>query len=353
MFGMTAEQILKRILIIAGIAGGLFLFPFLLKAFAPFVAAFLIAVICQRLVRFLEKRLRISRGISSAIIVTAIVAVAIGLILLIISRLAAQARNLITALPDAISSFRFHVNSFLDRCNGMKVNLSPESAGLIDNLILKFETYAAEISEKATNAALNTATHFAMALPGITVFLIMLILGTFFFIKDYPLVINFAHELFPKRITDFFSQIKSITGNAFSSYLKAQLHLMLITSLLVTVSLWIIGKNNTLLWGIICGLVDALPLLGTAAILIPWALISFVYGDMYSFSALLIIQGLVFLVRQLIEPKILSRHIGIHPILTLISIYIGLKYFGIIGVILTPIVTLIFVNLYVTYKERQ
>lgn len=349
---MSVEQILKYILITAGIVGALFLFPFLLKAFAPFVAAFVIAAICQRLVKFLERRLKISRGISSAIIVTTIVSIAIGLIVFGISMLFSQAKNLITALPNAISSFRTQISQLLDKYNGLKVNLSPETATLIDSLVIRLEQYASDISNKVTTSALNAATNFAMALPGIIIFLVMLILGTFFFTKDYPLVTGFFRELFPNRVSEFFTHIKEITGNAFSSYVKAQLHLMLITSLLVTVCLWIIGKDNALLWGIICGFVDALPLLGTAVILIPWALISFIYGDIFSFVALLIIEVLVFVVRELAEPKIISKHIGIHPILTLVSIYIGLKFFGIIGVILAPIVTLLCVNLYVSYKER-
>ncbi len=349
---MNVEQSLKYILIAAGIAGALFLFPFLLSAFAPFVAAFVIAAICQRLVRFLEKKLKLNRGVSSAILVTLIVAIVIGIIILVVSQLLSQAKNLLTALPDAISSFRFHINSLLSQYNGMKGRMSPESASLIDGFILQLENYATNLSDRVTTYALNAATNFAMALPNILFFLTMLILGTFFFIKDYPLIINFFRELCPKRISDKFSRIKSITVKAFSSYFKAQLHLMLISSVLITVCLWIIGKKYALLWGIICGLVDILPILGTGTILIPWAIISFIYGDMYSFSALLIIEGLEFLVRQLAEPKVISHHIGVHPILTLVSIYIGLRFFGIIGLILAPIVTLLCVNLYVSYKER-
>ncbi len=350
---MNVEQTLKYILIAAGIAGALFLFPFLLSAFAPFVVSFAIAAICQRLVRFLEKKFKLNRGISSAILVTLIVAVVIGIIILIVSQLLSQAKNLLTALPDAISNFRAHINSLFSRYNGMKGRMSPETASLIDGFIVRLQDYATTLSNRVTTYALNAATNFAMALPNILFFLTMLILGTFFFIKDYPLIINFFREIFPKKIADRFSKIKRIVAKAFSSYFKAQLHLMLISSLLITVCLWIIGKEYALLWGIICGLVDILPIFGTGTVLIPWAIISFIYGDMYSFTALLIIEGLEFLVRQLAEPKVISHHIGVHPILTLVSIYIGLRYFGIIGLIFAPIVTLLCVNLYVSYRERS
>ena len=126
---------------------------------------------------------------------------------------------------------------------------------------------------------------------------------------------------------------------------------MFLTAALVSVSFWIVGIDFPLLWGLLSGIVDALPFLGTAAVLVPMALFSLMIGDQYSFTAILIIQVLVFIVRQLAEPKVVSRQIGVHPILTLISVYIGLRFFGILGVILAPITLVLLVNLYVSYKE--
>ena len=104
---------------------------------------------------------------------------------------------------------------------------------------------------------------------------------------------------------------------------------------------------------VLCGLVDALPFFGTAVILVPWALVSLIYGDFYAFTALIIIQLLTFVVRQLAEPKVVSHQIGIHPILTLISVYVGLKYFGIYGVIGAPILTMLAVNLYLSFRQSS
>ncbi len=349
---MTAEQISKYIIITAGIVASLFLFPFVIKLFAPFLGAFLIASLCQPLVHILEKKLKISRGISSALLVTTLVAAVLFLIIWLSIQLFHQAKNLITELPAAIDSLRLRLNTLTDSYNGFILSLPPEMSDLIDLYTAELSRYSSDLSGKVTQSALNAATSFATALPNVFLFVAMLILGTFFFIKDYRLVINFFRELLPERLSASMTAAKKSVFGAFSSYMKAQLLLMLLTSILITVSLWIIGKDYALLWGIVCGLVDALPVLGTAVILVPWALVSLLYGDFYSFVALLIIQALVFVVRQLAEPKIISRQIGIHPILTLVSIYLGLKFFGITGVILAPILTLLVVNLYVSKKEN-
>jgi len=349
---VTFEKIFKTILITAGIAIALFLLPLFIKIFAPFLAAFFIAALSQGIVKFLERKLKISRGISSAALVTIIVASVLGLVGIAMFQLFSQAKNLIANLPDTISAFRVQFNNLIDRFNGFKLSLSPEISQVIDSVLAQLWEYTATISGTATSMAIDVAKAFAASLPGILIFLVMFILGTFFFTKDYLLVINFLKELFPKKAIRLAAKAKNIILHAFSSYIKAQLLLMLLTAFLVTVGLWIIGNDYPLLWGIVCGMVDVLPVLGTAAVLVPWALISLVYGDTYLFVSLLIIQALVFVVRQLAEPKIISKQIGVHPILTLVSIYIGLKFFGITGVIIAPIVTLLAVNLYVSYKEN-
>lgn len=350
---MTLEQITKYVIIAAGIAGVLFLFPFLLRLFAPFIAAFFIAAICQGMVRFLEQKAKISRGISSALLVTAIVALVSGAVFAMVIQLLSQAKNLIIALPDAIENFRIRLAVFTEEFDDMLLNMPPELSRFLDFSADRFQQYASDLSSIAATSALNAAKGFFTALPDILLFLTMFLLGIFFFTKDYRLIINLFRELFPEKFLRIATSAKTTVVRAFSSYIKAQLILMLLTSFLITVCLWIIGKDYALLWGIICGLVDFLPILGTAIILVPWALISLIYGDIYSFTALMIIQALVFVFRQLAEPKIISRQIGIHPILTLVSVYIGLKFFGITGVIFAPVLTLLGVNIFVAYKEKE
>ncbi len=350
---MGLQKTLKTALIITGIVAGLFLLPFFLNTFAPFIAAFIVATPAQRIVERLERKIHLSRGISSAIISTAIVVVATLIVVFLSFRLYTQAKSLVNALPATIDSFRGQLSSLSQRFTMFKHNLPAELNQVIDNISLNFKDYAQEFSHRATSGAITAAGGMAAKLPGIALFLTIFVLSTFFFTKDYFLITNFFKELLPPKIVYYLSRVKAFTITAFSSYLKAQLILTALTSALITVCLWIIGKDYPLLWGIICGAIDALPFLGTAVILLPWALSALVFGDLYSFAALLVIQALVFLVRQLAEPKVISKQIGIHPILTLISVYIGLKYFGVIGMILAPIIMLLIVNFYVSYQESK
>ncbi len=350
---MGINKILKTTLTIAGVVAGLFLFPFFIRTFAPFIAAFIVATPCQKVVGRLEKKFHLSRSVSSAVISTLIVGIATLLVIFLSFRLYSQTKNLVTALPATIDSFRGQLNRLSESFNIYRHDLPVELNHTLDKIALNLKDYAQTLSERAANHALSAAGGFAAKLPGVALFLTMFILGTFFFTKDYVLITNFFKEFLPANIVRLLAKVKGFTITAFSSYLKAQLILMALTSALVTISLWIIGKEYPLLWGIVCGAIDALPFFGTAVILLPWALASLIFGDWYSFISLLIIQALVFLVRQLAEPKVVSRQIGIHPVLTLVSVYIGLKFFGVLGVIFAPILMLLLVNLYVSYRESR
>lgn len=349
---MTVEKIIKNTLTIAGIALGLFLFPFSLKIFAPFIASFIVASLFQRMIVLLEKRFKISRGISSAIIVTLAVSLITIIISVVIFQLFSQSKTLISSLPDTIGSLKLRFNELADKYNGYKLSLPIEISSVIDSFLNQLAERSTDISVSLTNKALSAAKNVASALPGILLFLTMFILGTFFFTKDYRLIVNFFYEISPSKITQGLSRIKKILAHAFSAYIKAQIILVTITSLIITISFWIVGIKYPLLWGIVCGLVDFLPFLGTATVLVPLAFVSLIYNDFYTFTALLIIQVLVFIVRQLAEPRVVSNQIGVHPILTLISFYIGLKYFGVLGMILAPVTALVLVNIYVSYREN-
>ena len=97
---------------------------------------------------------------------------------------------------------------------------------------------------------------------------------------------------------------------------------------------------------LVISIIDAFPILGVGGVLIPWGVYSAITGNMHLGIGLLITYAIIIVVRQLIEPRILSSNLGIHPFLTLISMYIAFKMFGIVGLIIGPIVLLIFKNVF-------
>ena len=131
-------------------------------------------------------------------------------------------------------------------------------------------------------------------------------------------------------------------------YIKAQLTIMCISFTILLIGLSILKIDYALVIAIAVAILDALPFFGSGAVLWPWAAIAFIMGDVLLGVSLIIIYLAVILTRQFVEPKIVSQNIGIHPITTLMAMYVGFKIFSIGGMILGPLLMVMLVSLYRT-----
>jgi len=141
------------------------------------------------------------------------------------------------------------------------------------------------------------------------------------------------------------------------SFLKAEAILVVISFIEVLVGLYLFKLSGLniqypLLMALLIGFVDAIPILGSGTVMIPWALINAINGDITLAIALVVLWIVITIVRQLIEPKIVSKQLGIHPIFTLIAMYTGLKLIGVFGLIVGPIILIIFKNVFGTFIDK-
>ena len=134
--------------------------------------------------------------------------------------------------------------------------------------------------------------------------------------------------------------------------MRSQLILSSITALLVAVTFWVLGIDYSIVWGIIIGIIDAFPILGSGIILVPYAIIDFMINKNLFFAlCIIVLQIVAFVVRQILSPRVMSSQLGLHPIVTLISIYVGNEVMGVMGMIIFPILALLLVSLYTSYKN--
>ena len=122
--------------------------------------------------------------------------------------------------------------------------------------------------------------------------------------------------------------------------IRAQLTLTAITFCELFIGFSILRVNYAFLFALLTAVFDALPILGVGGILLPWALYSLLSGNYLYAVGLLVIYGVIFIVRQFLEPRIIGTQIGLPPIVTLMSIYVGLRIFGVFGALLFPIIVI-------------
>lgn len=311
----------------------LYIFPI----FMPFIIAFILSAILEPLVRYFECS-KMGRGASTILSMSIVISAIIGFFSIIITRVSAELIDFSSKLPTYVSDLYLSLESVIKQGENFYLNLSPELLSYIEAIITntssKLITYAGSLS----TSLLNTITF----VPGAVFGFIVMMIATFFFTKDKAMIYDFIKKQVPhKQLTKYYIFKSKFLGRLLS-YLKAMGIIMSVTFTEVFIGLNIMHVRYALLLAILIAFVDILPVLGTGTILWPW-IASCLITKNYSLAiSLSILWVIVMLIRYLIEPKVVGNELGLHPIVILSSIYVGIQIFGVVGVILGPVSTILF-----------
>ena len=318
---------------------GIFLFPFVL--------AFIFSMITQPIAKFINRKTHLSAKVSTIISIVAFFLVLFGLISIVSIKFIEEIYNLSKNLRGSSAQFNELWNKSLDQ-GFIYMHYLPKE------FITQIQSYTGEIinfAAKSATAFVNQTIRFITSIPTLIVYTSITILSTLFMSLDKNDIVKFLEHQFPISWLNKIYNIKRDILSVFGSYLRAQLILVTICffELLIALNLFLsLGLNvkYPLIFSIVISLIDALPILGAGAILIPWSIFSFITGDIKLGFAILILYVIVLAVRQLLEPKLISQKIGVHPLVTLVSMYSGFKLLGIVGFLIGPIVMIILKNVF-------
>mgnify|MGYP000433120979 FL=1 len=339
-FSVIGKQLAIVALTVASTLLGLYIFFKLSVFFAPFVIAFLLSSMMEPLIRFLTKKVHIKRK-PAAIISLLLLLTTLGLLItLIIMKITTEAKSLYNMLTHD-NTISENIYKIFGKAQSFYIWLPDEVSAVLASAFNELS----DILKDFLNVLAKNAVLTAISLPQMLIFILVTILSTYFFASDRALISTFFNKHLPAVFINKFKEIKNDMFSALFGYIRAQLIIMTITFTELSIGFTIIGIGQPILLALLISLVDALPILGTGGILIPWAIYCAITGQLRLAVSLVIIYVIVLVVRQLIEPKILGQQIGIHPLLTLLAMYTGLKLFGVLGLILGPICALLVINI--------
>ena len=205
------------------------------------------------------------------------------------------------------------------------------------------------VVESISSATISVVKH----IPGILLAIVFSILASYFLIRDKKKLKLALTRVIGEGASAKLHEIKFYLHEAVFAYLKAQCILMSITFVEVFIGLSVLNVKYAFLFALIIAIVDAIPVFGTGTILIPWAIYNVIVGRFSFAVGLVIIYAVCLVVRQFLEPKILSSQIGVHPLLTLLAMYVGYRTIGIIGMIFGPLIALVTKNLFEKYRQSH
>ncbi len=310
----------------------------------PFVLAYIGANIVKSPSRLFSERLKIPHKAACIFTVLTFYLLLFTLSFLGASRLVSELYGLLTRAGE-FSSF---LPGITERVNNFFLRDFPYSG--------YFESLGVDIWEGAGNLISSSLESMTKALaafitsafsfvPQAVFFIVVTVIASCYFAMDLRNINRFILSQMSQKTKVFFSECRIQFFRTTSKYLKATLTLSAITFTELFVGLGFIEGKFAFALSFIITLVDLLPILGTGSVLVPWAIFEFVGHNLTKGFGLLALYLAVSLVRQLLEPKIIGSYIGLNPLVTLLSVYIGLRFWGLVGVFVVPVIAILIKNL--------
>ena len=330
----------KKILPFLGIFFAVWLFArFLLPLVFPFLLGLGLALCAQPGVRFLNRRLRLPRGLAAGLGVSLAFCAVAGFILLVCSALVRLLQYLGGVLPDLEQTVR----AGIDLLEGWLLGLTayfPRSMGtLLRQNITGLFSGGTALLNRLLGYVLGLAGDLLTHIPDSALTLGTALISAYMISTKLEPIRRWLEKRLPqdklRPILETLLRIKT----ALALWLLAQLKLSMLTFCILAAGFLLLRIPYGILWALAVAVLDAFPILGTGTALLPWALISFLRGNLPRAIGLLGTYAVVTLLRSALEPKLVGRQLGLDPLVTLMSVYAGYKLWGITGMILAPLLT--------------
>ena len=344
---MEYKTILKKTVLLIFIAIIIILSAKVFMFYIPFLIAYIISLLVDPIIRFINKKTNLSRKTSSIIVLATVFLSALGLISWGVVSLVSESTHLLSSLNTYLEKAGTWMNSVLKNFDMDKLSIPNELKELIQSTS---SDVLSKVIEFIKNI-LNNFLEYLKSIPKILIYTVITILATYFITSDKFYILDRLEHHIPKKILRKITVKVQKIAKSLGAYLKAEAIMIGISFVIVLMGLnifYLMGMNvgYPLLMALFISFVDALPILGAGTIMVPWSVVLFLNKEYSVASSILGLYVFMIAVRQFLGPKIVSNNIGIHPIFTLIAMYTGFKFLGVIGLLVGPIVLIILKNIF-------
>lgn len=311
-------------------------YKYLLPIFAPFIIGFVIAYIalkvCQKL---FKNESRLFKTISIILVYVVIIVILVFTSIFLWDEMIDFMSSIPSLYKTYIEPAITVVEKSLDDLNknlpsNVQSVLSESIDGLFDtlkNLVVSFSTTVVSI-----------LTGIISYTPTLLVNITVVIVASCFILFDYDKVKNFIKKNMSPRLNSAYEKVRDFIENVVFKILKNFLIIMFITFVELLIGFGIIGIKNYALIALLVSFVDIFPILGVGTVLNPWAIIAFIMGDFKLGFEMLGLYIIITLIRNFIEPKLVGKELGLHPLISLIAMIVGMKLAGVFGMLTMPLV---------------
>ena len=327
----------KLILLGVLFAGAWLAVRYLFPVALPFLLGMLVALAAEPVVTFGVRKLSLPRAVSVGVGVCLTLVLLTGLIWLICSLAAKELGQLANAVPNVQNTAQQGIdlleNWMTDLASRSPESIRPVLTSGVDNLFSGSSTLMNQASDTALKAAGNVLSQIPNSMLGLGTTLI----SAFLISQRLPRIKDRLRKAVSPKIREKYLPALRSVRKVLGKWLLAQLKLSAVTYGIVALGLILLRIPYGAFWAFAIALVDALPVLGAGTVLIPWIIICFLQGNNLRALGLLCTYGASSLTRAVLEPRLIGNQLGLDPLLTLIFLYVGFRFWGIAGMLIAPI----------------
>lgn len=318
-----------------------------ISLFMPFILALLLAMAINPLILKIQSRVKFRRSKITIFVLVIIFTLSLTVLWILLSTIATEVIGLLNGWEELFNGFQQSIQNLeaITQELLLKINSDIEipDHGIIDSLTSTIFEYL-----KVAVSDFSSLTAFARdRVVGITSFgvsVLIFAMGCYFITTDYPTICNNLANRLGVNLTELLNQVKAITIAAFGGYIKSRAIVAAGVGFIIFVGFILIGQEYALLLALIMAVLDFIPIIGSGTLLVPWSIIDLLTGNITQGLQLLAIYGVVTVYRNIAEPKVVGDKTGLSPTLSLITIYIGMRVAGVVGMILGPVLTIVIIN---------
>lgn len=338
----------KKLLVYTVVALGIYVgIRCLFWAVFPFFVSFLCMKVCYPPAAFLQKKIRIGKGISVCVLFL-ILAASVGCLLWLgANRVTGQ----LWEIWQNVDKYQWYGKQLLEDCCCRLEGMIGIDAGSVRSYVTDHMSQVAiVVKERAGTVVMEYSYSYAKGFVKVIGILVVIVAVTVFLVKDYD---KLKEQL---RANPFYENIVRIKERVFYAvfvYVRAQLVIIMVISAICCVALYFMGMNRALTLGVVIGVLDALPFIGTGTVLIPWMMIQLLRGEILSAALLGSLYLVCSFTRELLEPKLIGTKLGVLPVYVVASVYVGIVLYGVGGVLLGPLHALLTLEIGKQWMEEH
>ncbi|MBR6709757.1 MAG: sporulation integral membrane protein YtvI, partial [Clostridia bacterium] len=339
----------RRLIWVAALLLALLLLVVSFRYIAPFVIGFAVALMIEPLVRLLTpvaQKIRLGRTAASLVTVLLVYGILIFLVVFLVNQVFTGVQALMPMIVKWVRSASAALSGWVASIETLELNgvsedmllrIGQEITRMLDQLGANAASFAIDKILPIAGYAMSTA----LSVSQVVLFSILSIASTFYFSSDREKIGRGIAKYMPDRMKARVEQLRGGVIQAVFGQLRATLVMFVVTAFELSVGFGIMGLDYAVLLALVIALLDALPVIGAGLVLIPMAIYGFVFGPIGLGIGSAVMYLVTIVVRQIVEPRVIGKQFGLHPLLTMIAMYVGYMVMNFMGMLLGPILALL------------